>query len=165
VAGRFSGRNAKAEKRQAGEERDAREACGGASGEAKNPSPVSGAGSPISAICSPNGSTVADDCWGVVAGILNVDEIEMSLARKDIVACFVRRSIVRRISVRLISVRRTSVRRTSRCANMYSNLRQRLRTEAGKRNWRPLENPGRLAVHWRAGRRGPSGPTVCAPAV
>jgi hypothetical protein len=95
----------------------------GVSGEAKNPNPVSGAGSPISAICSPNGSTVADDCWGVVAGILNVDEIEMSLARKDIVACFVRRSIVRRISVRLISVRRTSVRRTSRCANMYSNLR------------------------------------------
>ena len=84
-----------------------------------------------------------------------MDEIEMSLARKDMVASFVRRSIVRSISVR-----RISVRRTSRCANMYSNLRQRLRTEAGKRNWRLSENPGRLAVHWRAGRRRLSGPTV-----
>jgi hypothetical protein len=54
----------------------------------------------------------------VVAGILNVDEIEISLARKDMVASFVLRSIVGRIGVR-----RISVRRTSRCANMYSNLR------------------------------------------
>jgi hypothetical protein len=56
----------------------------GVSGEAKSASPVSGAGSSnLRDLFSPNGSTVADDCWGVVAAILNVDEIEMGIAGED----------------------------------------------------------------------------------
>jgi hypothetical protein len=48
----------------------------GVSGEAKNPNPVSGTGSStLRGLFHPNASTVAHDCCGMVAGILNLDEI------------------------------------------------------------------------------------------
>ena len=50
----------------------------GVSGEAKNPSPVSGASSSsLRGLFHPNGDTVTQDCWAGVAGILNLDEIRV----------------------------------------------------------------------------------------
>ena len=53
-----------------------REACGGGSGEAKNPSPVSGASSSdLRGLFHPNASTLADHYCAVVAGMLNLREM------------------------------------------------------------------------------------------
>jgi hypothetical protein len=79
----------------------------GVSGEAKNPNPVSGAGSStLRGLFHPNASTVAHDCCGMVAGILNLDEIldeiEGRFAGGEALA--------------------SSVRRSSYCENIAGNL-------------------------------------------
>ncbi|MGA8198826.1 MAG: hypothetical protein WB814_02100, partial [Candidatus Sulfotelmatobacter sp.] len=54
----------------------------GFTGEKKNPSPVYGAGSSVSVVCStPNAGSLAEDCYAMVSAMLNVDEIETGLTR------------------------------------------------------------------------------------